>query len=598
MFYAIASCYGFFCALEEKKDWEREKMKKISSYVLDHWYFYFFAIFCMVIQVGLDMISPQITKKIIDDVIGKGQISIFTQLLIMIFLIGAGRCVFGYLKEYTFDKISARIATDMRKRLFEHIQGLSIGFFNENNTGEIMARVKDDVDKIWSALGYISMLIIEVVIHTTIILFCMYHLNFKLFMIPVIAMPLVGFLAILMEHKLGGIYEEISEENAVLNTVAQENLAGVRTVKAFAREKFEITKFLSHNKRYYDLNMRQSKVLVKYQPMFQMITKLLPIIAIVYGGILVIQGEITLGTLGAAAEYCNNIVWPMEMLGWLFNDLASAIASNNKIQKIYDQKPQIEEVKEPVRLEEVKGNIQFENVSFQIDDKYILKDITFEVEAGKTIGIMGATGTGKTSIINLLQRFYDVSEGKILLDGVDIRQLCLKELRMNIALVMQDVFLFSDTITSNVKLGKRNTVRNEEVKEALRESHAINFIEKMENQYETLIGERGVGLSGGQKQRISIARAIAKKMPILVLDDSTSALDMETEYKIQNNLNELQDVTKIIIAHRISAVRNADEIIVLEKGRIAERGKHEELLAMKGLYYETYHAQYKEVIGA
>lgn len=573
-------------------------MKKISSYVLDHWYFYIIAIFCMVIQVSLDMLSPQLTKRIIDDVIGNGQIGILTQLLLMIFLIGAGRCVFGYIKEYIFDKISASVASDMRYRLFKHIQGLSIGFFNENNTGEIMARVKDDVDKIWSALGYIGMLIIEVIIHTTIILFCMYHLNFKLFMIPVIAMPIVAFLAILMENKLGGVYEEISEENAVLNTVAQENLAGVRTVKAFAREKFEIGKFLSHNKRYYELNMRQSKVLVKYQPMFQMITKLLPIVAIVYGGILVINGEITLGTLGAAAEYCNNIVWPMEMLGWLFNDLASAIASNKKIKTIYDQKPQIVEEENPVTLGEIKGNVKFDQVSLKIDKKYILEDISFEVEAGKTIGIMGATGTGKTSIINLLQRFYDVTDGKILLDGVDIRKLSLKELRTNITLVMQDVFLFSDTINSNVKLGKKNLVRNEEVREALRESHATNFIEKMENQYETLIGERGVGLSGGQKQRISIARAIAKRMPILVLDDSTSALDMETEYKIQNNLNELDDVTKIIIAHRISAVRNADEIIVLEKGKIAERGKHDELLAIKGLYYKTFHAQYKEVIRA
>lgn len=575
-----------------------ENMKKISSYVLDNWYFYIFAIFCMVIQVGLDMLSPQITKRIIDDVIGNGQIAMLSKLLLMIFFIGAGRCIFGYMKEYVFDKISARIAEDMRKRLFKHIQGLSIGFFNDTNTGEVMARVKDDVDKIWGALGYISMLIIEVVIHTTIILFCMFHLNVKLFMIPVIAMPIVAFLAILMERQLGGVYEDISEENATLNTVAQENLAGVRTVKAFARERFEISKFLSHNKRYYELNMRQSKVLVKYQPMFQMITKLLPIVAIVYGGSLVIKGEITLGTLGAAAEYCNNIVWPMEMLGWLFNDLASAIASNNKIKTIYQEQPQIIQVKEPVTLSEIKGDISFEHVSLKIDQKYILEDICFTVKAGKTIGIMGATGTGKTSIINLLQRFYDVSEGKILLDGNDIRSLSLKELRTNIALVMQDVFLFSDTINSNVKLGKKEQVRNEEVRDALKESHASHFIEKMEHQYETLIGERGVGLSGGQKQRISIARAIAKKMPILVLDDSTSALDMETEYKIQNNLNDLDQVTKIIIAHRISAVRNADEIIVLEKGKIAERGTHEELLSRKGLYYDTYHAQYSEVIRA
>jgi ATP-binding cassette subfamily B protein len=573
-------------------------MKKISKYLVENWYFYLIAVFCMIMQVSLDMLSPQITKKIIDDVIGKGKQEILVGLLLTIFLIGLGRCVFGYVKEFIFDKVSVKIASDIRRRLFKHIQGLSMGFFNDTNTGEVMARVKDDVDKIWSALGFIGMLLIEVTIHTAIILFCMFNLNMKLFMIPLIAMPLVAMLAVLMERRLGGIYEEISEENAVLNTVAQENLAGVRTVKAFAREKFEISKFLSHNKRYYELNMKQSKVLIKYQPMFQIIAKLLPVIAIVYGGTLVIKGEITLGTLGAAAEYCNNIVWPMEMLGWLFNDLASAIASNNKIKKIFEEKPQIIEADNPICLDKVDGDIKFENVSLKIDEKYILSDISFHVEAGKTIGIMGATGTGKTSIINLLQRFFDTSEGRILLDGVDIKNLRLKELRTSIALVMQDIFLFSDTINSNVKLGKNSVVRDEEVKQALREAQASDFIEKMENQYETLIGERGVGLSGGQKQRISIARAISKKMPILVLDDSTSALDMETEHEIQDNLKELKDTTKIIIAHRISAVRDADEIIVLENGTVKERGRHEELLALRGLYYETYHAQYGEFLSA
>lgn len=579
-----------------KADRREVRVKKISKYIIENWYFYLFAIIFMVIQVGLDMLSPQVTKKIIDDVIGKGEINILTGLLMTIFIIGIGRCIFGYAKEFIFDYISVKIATDMRRRLFEHIQGLSIGFFNNTNTGEIMARVKDDIDRIWGALGYISMLIIEVTVHTSIILFCMFHLNRKLFVIPIIAMPIVALLAIIMENKLGNIYEEISEENAVLNTVAQENLAGVRTVKAFAREKFEINKFLSHNKRYYDLNMRQSKVLVKYQPMFQLITKLLPITAIIYGGTLVINGEITLGTLGAFVEYCNNIVWPMEMLGWLFNDLASAIASNKKIKKIYEEKPVITEKEDPVILGDIKGNITFDNVSLSLDDKAILSNISFELKAGKTIGIMGATGTGKTSIINLLKRFYDADSGSILVDGVDVKDMSLKELRENISLVMQDVFLFSDTIRSNVKLGKKYAVKQEEIVAALDNAEATSFITKMDNSYDTIIGERGVGLSGGQKQRISIARALAKKTPILVLDDSTSALDMETEHAIQDKLNSLTSVTKIIIAHRISAVRSADEIIILDGGKIAERGTHNELLLKKGLYYETYKAQYGEFL--
>ncbi|MBE5962688.1 MAG: ABC transporter ATP-binding protein [Lachnospiraceae bacterium] len=570
-------------------------MKKISSYILRYWYFYVLAIICMIIQVSLDMLTPQITKRIIDDVIGKNEINLLTPLLLVIFIIGCGRCIFGYIKEFTFDAVSSRIAVDMRRHLFCHIQSLSINYFDRTNTGELMSRVKDDIDQIWNALGYVGMLIIEVTIHTCIVLTCMFKLSHKLFLIPVIAMPVVAVLAIIMERKLDTVYEEISEENAVLNTVASENLAGVRTVKAFAREKFEIEKFLSHNNRYYELNMKQSKMLIKYQPVFQLITKLLPVVAIIYGGFLVINGEITLGTLGAFSLYTTNIVWPMEMIGWLSNDFASAIASRKKIKKIYDEAPLIKEPEHPVELKHVDGHIRFDHVSLTIDKKPILHDISFDLPAGKTIGIMGATGTGKSSIINLLQRFYDASEGIITLDGVNIKDLTLKELRSNISLVMQDVFLFSDTVTANVKMGKKETVENEDVVSALECAQAKDFIERMENTYETMIGERGVGLSGGQKQRISIARALAKKTPILVLDDSTSALDMETEHLIQEMLNEV-NATKLIIAHRISAVRNADEIIILDGGQIVERGTHDELLLKKGAYYETYMAQYGDFL--
>jgi ATP-binding cassette subfamily B protein len=316
---------------------------------------------------------------------------------------------------------------------------------------------------------------------------------------------------------------------------------------------------------------------------------------VIYGGFKVIHNEISLGTLGAFTEYSMNIVWPMEMLGWLSNDLASAVASYKRIKKIYKESPVITEVENPVVLNEVAGAIEFRNVTFSMNNKVILSDVSFQLPAGKTIGIMGATGTGKSSIINLLQRFYDTSEGEIKLDGTDIKVLSLKQLRKSISLVMQDVFLFSDTINENVKMGKKYEVRQEEIIEAASDAQARDFIERMEEQYETIIGERGVGLSGGQKQRISIARALAKKTPILVLDDSTSALDMETEHEIQKALSEV-DSTKIIIAHRISAVRNADEIIILEDGKIAERGTHDTLLQAKGYYYKTYMAQYGDYL--
>ena len=584
-------------------------MKKISSYIWDYKWTYLGATLCLVIGVCLDMLAPQLTRQIIDDVILGGNIGKLKFLLLGILGIGVGRCVFMYIKEYTCDYLGSTIGCKMRKALFNHIQSLSTEFFDRSNTGELMARVKEDIDRIWDALGFIGMLIVEIVVHTGIILFCMYHLNWKLAILPTICMFFCGALALYMESKLGKVYEEISEENAALNTVAEENLAGVRTVKAFAREKFEIKKFLSHNKRYYDLNMKQSKLFVKYDPIFTFVSRLLPLVVLLIGGRMVIIGEITLGELGAFVEYSNNIVWPMEMLGWVTNSFSSAVASNKKIKKIYEEKPTILEKENPVVLPEITGKICFDNVSFQKFDRLkdekgnttlkpvtILKDISFTVEPGKTLGIMGATGAGKSSLVFLLQRLYDCTDGVIRLDDTDIRDLTLKQLRSNISTVMQDVFLFSDTISENVKLGKRSQVSHSVIRQASQDAQASEFIEKMENQYETIIGERGVGLSGGQKQRISIARALAKKNPILVLDDSTSALDMETEHLIQQTLKTLQDTTKIIIAHRISSVRNADEILVLNEGSITERGTHDTLLAKKGLYYETYMAQYREVI--
>lgn len=569
--------------------------KKISWYIFHYWYAYLAALICIVVAVSLDMYSPQVTKRIIDEVIVNGNLDLLPRLLLMIFIIGIGRAIFQYIKEFLFDIYSSKIASGMRRDLFQYIQKLSLSFFDKNNTGELMSRVKDDIDAIWRAVGFISMLIIEVTIHTSIAMYYMYHLSPRLAIIPTIALPLLAGIALIMERKLGKIYEKISEENAKLNTVAQENLSGVRTVKAFAREKFEIQKFLSRNKRYYELNMEQSHVFVKYYPYFQFATKLLPLLVIVVGGYQVINGDITLGTLGAFTEYSMNIIWPMELLGWLSNELASAIASNNRIKKIYKEKPTVIEAENPLILDKVQGSIDFNNVSFSLADINILSDISFSLEAGKTIGIMGATGTGKTSIINLLQRFYDVSEGEIKLDGVNIKDLTLKQLRENISLVMQDVFLFSDTIMENMKFGKRNLVEDKEVYKASADSQSSEFIERMEQKYETVVGERGVGLSGGQKQRISIARALAKKSPILVLDDSTSALDMETEHLIQQALMDI-NATKIIIAHRISAVRNADEIIILDEGKIVERGTHETLLQSKGYYYDTYVAQYGEYL--
>lgn len=569
-------------------------MKKLRSYVLPFWKSYLFATVSLILAILLEMLTPQITKSIINEVFVGGDFSRFGLLLAALVIMGLGRSVFGYLKEFTFDRNSQTIGTEMRKDLFAHIQTLSMDFFDNTNTGELMARVKDDIDKVKDAFGMTGMLIVQITLYIVSVLYCMFSLSPLLGLLPLAVMIFGGAMSFVLEKKFDKVYTDLSEENAALTTVAEENLAGVRTVKAFARERFEISKFAKRNKRYYDLNMEQTKILTRYYPVYQFIGAILPVVCAILGGILVIQNKMDLGSLVAFVEYSRDCTWPLDMFAELANELSSSFASYKKVKAIADEKPALSEEAEPVVLDRVEGNLEFRNVSLKLGGNTILENIDLKLPRGKTLGIMGATGSGKSSIINLLQRFYDPSEGSVLIDGVDARRLQLSQVRSTSSVVMQDVFLFSDTIEENIKMGKRFTMQLPEVKSAAKMAQATEFIEKMEDQYETVIGERGVGLSGGQKQRISIARAISKQSPILVMDDSTSALDMETEREIQTMLKTITDSSKIIIAHRISAVRNADEIIYLDQGRVAERGTHEELLQKKGLYYATYMAQYPE----
>ena len=611
-------------------------------------FLYLIALLAMTAGTMLDQAAPLIVQHIIDDVLIAKKMEVLNFLLLGILGIGVGRCIFQYTKEYACDYAGSKIASEVRINLFQKIQSLSANFFDGINSGELMSRVKDDVDRIWDIAAFMGILMAEVFIRTVTTIIFMVRINWQLALIPIVGMIGSGVIAIMMEKQLDDLYGAVMQEGSEMNNTAAENLAGVRTVKAFAREGFEIAKFHKHNQKFYELNIDLSRVFVKYNPMIQTITRLLSVISLLLGGLIVIKGnplqggaKMSVGELIAFTQYVGGMIWPMEMLGWLTNGFSSAKASVKRLNKIYAELPDITENSELAKNTQgddaeladamfsqfdIAGDISFEHVTYspvvecsrsecientaesdnnvvstrpsdysttgKAEPRKILDDVSFDIKAGQTLGIMGSTGSGKTTIINLLKRMYDVTDGSIKLDGIDIRELPLPTLRRAISCVMQDIFLFSDTIDGNIRLGARESITTAEVRSALNQSHASEFVDKMEEKENTVIGERGVGLSGGQKQRITIARALARKTPVLVLDDSTSALDTETEQEIQGVLAELSGMTKIIIAHRISAVRKADKIIVLDKGRVAECGTHEELLALGGLYKETYDSQY------
>ena len=611
-------------------------------------FLYLIALLAMTAGTMLDQAAPLIVQHIIDDVLIAKKMDVLNFLLLGILGIGVGRCIFQYTKEYACDYAGSKIASEVRINLFQKIQSLSANFFDGINSGELMSRVKDDVDRIWDIAAFMGILMAEVFIRTVTTIIFMVRINWQLALIPIVGMIGSGVIAIMMEKQLDDLYGAVMQEGSEMNNTAAENLAGVRTVKAFAREGFEIAKFHKHNQKFYELNIDLSRVFVKYNPMIQTITRLLSVISLLLGGLIVMKGnplqggaKMSVGELIAFTQYVGGMIWPMEMLGWLTNGFSSAKASVKRLNKIYAELPDITENSELAKNTadddaeladamfsqfDIAGDISFEHVTYspvvecsrsecientaesdnnvvsirpsdysttgKTETRKILDDVSFDIKAGQTLGIMGSTGSGKTTIINLLKRMYDVTDGSIKLDGIDIRELPLPTLRRAISCVMQDIFLFSDTIDGNIRLGARESITTAEVRSALNQSHASEFVDKMEEKENTVIGERGVGLSGGQKQRITIARALARKTPVLVLDDSTSALDTETEQEIQGVLAELSGMTKIIIAHRISAVRKADKIIVLDKGRVAECGTHEELLALGGLYKETYDSQY------
>lgn len=568
-------------------------MKRIFNYVWKYKLLTIIPSLAMLISIIIDMFNPYVTKLMIDRVLINHEKGLLIYILLGMLAITASRAILGYAKEYLFDLLSAKVHIDLKNQVFNHIESLSFNFFDNMNTGELMSRMGEDIENIWRTISFGLRLFVENAFYFVIASSILFYYNWKLAIICLLTMPPIAYLALKLEKKIGKAYEDLSDQGAVINTTAQENIAGVRLVKAFAREKHEILKFLELNNTNYKLNMNISNIFANFFPPMEFMTNVCVVLVVVFGGIFVIKENLSIGTLVAFTSYINMLIWPMRMLGWLTNTLSQNSASAKKIFKLLNTKPSITD-ENSIRLDDIKGDIEFKNVSFKYNDEYILKDINLNAKPGSTVAIMGTTGSGKSSLISLIGRYYDVCEGEINIDGHNVKNINLKDLRSKMSVVFQDTFLFSESIEENIRFGKQDASMGE-IEKACKAACADEFIDELEDGYETIIGERGIGLSGGQKQRLSIARALIRDSKILILDDATSALDMETEYQLLNNLHHRgTKLTTFIIAHRISAVKNADEIIFLDNGSIVERGTHEELLKKRGNYYDVYCEQFKD----
>lgn len=488
-----------------------------------------------------------------------------------------------------YETVSQSVLYRVRNYLYDKLQRQDMTFYSTYRTGDLMTRQTGDLDAVRHMVAWVVRMVVESFsLFAAAAVFFLYT-NWKLALCVLVISPFVFWIIYLFRNRVAPMHAALREKLAQMNTCAQENISGNRVVKAFAREDYEIEKFDRANTDYAETNKATGMVWLKFFPIVESIANLMPVVLLAVGGVFMIRGQLTMGDYVAFSGLIWAIANPMRQMGNIMNEFQRFSAASRKVMELYYSEPKIkdhEDAKEhPDRFD---GKIEFKNVSFQYEDGDlpVLHNISFTVNPGETVAIMGETGCGKTSLINLIPRFYEPTEGKILIDGTPVENLRLHDLRRHIGLATQDVLLYSDTIEGNIAYGDGSIKINDVVKFA-RYSSASDFIAKMPEGYDTIVGERGVGLSGGQKQRISLARALAIRPSILILDDTTSAVDMETEKQIQHSLKELDfPCTKVIIAQRISTTRDADRIIVLRDGYIEESGTHEELLAKKGYYYE------------
>ena len=538
------------------------------------------------------LVNPALSRRLIDDVIMAQNPDPLLPILGIMLVVKLGREGLRYLMVILLESDSQNMIFNLRKRLYGKMQYNDMRFFDNIRTGDLMTRMSADLDWCRHFMSYIDYRIVDAVCTFLFAMVYLFTVSWKMTLLLIVITPVLLLISKMLRKRVRPRFVFMREKLSEMNTAAQENIAGNRVVKSFAREEYEKERFEERNKAFMDSHLKINKVWLTFFPMIEMLVNAIQLVTVFVGGVFIIRGEITPGELAIFTELSWAVSNPMRELGTLINDLQRFSTSAAKVIELYYSQPEIVDDEEAVPHEKVKGDIEFRNVSFAIGEKEILKDISFTIGAGKTIAVMGPTGGGKTTLIHLLSRFYDVTDGEVLVDGCDVRKWKLQELRGGIGTATQDVFLFSDTVEGNIAFGNQE-LTVDEVKDFATRADAAEFIDHLPEGYDTIIGERGVGLSGGQRQRIALARAMAVRPGILVMDDTTSAVDSETEQYIQEQLRNLPfDCTKFIIAQRISSMRDADLILVIDHGTVIERGTHEELLEQKGYYWQTYCLQY------
>lgn len=548
----------------------------------------------VVITSVLLLINPQISGMIVDEVINGGDYERLPMLLLTMILVTIVRAVLRFTFLMCFEYSSQGTIYDMRAETYKKLMKEDFAFFNRNRTGDLLSRQTGDIDAVRHMVSHVIYFTFENILIFLMALVMIFTVNAKLALCMLVVLPFTLFVTLSQSRRIKPAFANIRDRFSSLNAFAQENIAGNRVVKAFAKEDYETEKFNRENDGYRDAQIAASRVWMKYIPIFEILSQCLTIILLIMGGFMVIDGQVTMGDLVTVNGYLWMLNSPLRQAGWIINDLQRFVTSIEKIYAVYMTEPDIKPIEKKNNPRKLKGSVTFKHVNYYAHDDVILRDINFEVKPGQTVGIIGATGSGKSTLINLICRFYDVTGGEVLVDNIDVRSLDLQVLRGNIGIAMQDVFLFSDTIEGNIAYGNPDC-SFEEVEQAAKIANADGFIREMPEGYDTIVGERGVGLSGGQKQRISLARAILKNPSIVILDDTTSAIDMETESSIQQELKKVSnDRTVFIIAHRISSIMHADQILVLDNGRLVEHGTHQELLDKNGYYATVFHHQYGE----